>query len=64
MSETKFAPILPFEDSVLDGFQIYDAVKYTRDVDLAKDSDISSHSPNMIKYYSTLNSEPIKIGGD
>lgn len=64
MSEKKFAPILPFEDTVLDNFQIYNSVRYTRDVDLAQDSDISKHSPNMIKYYTTLTKEPIKIGGD
>lgn len=64
MSETKFAPILPFEDTVLDSFCIYNSVKYTRDVDLAPDSCIAQHSPNMIKYFTTQNTEQIKIGGD
>lgn len=64
MSETKFAPILPYEEGLQDNFQIYKAVKYTRDVDLTQDVELSRHSPNMIKYYTTLEQEPKKIGGD
>ena len=64
MSDTKFAPILPFEDTFKDGFIIYNQVVYTRDIALTEKEFIDNHSDNMIKYYSTVVQEPVKIGGD
>ena len=64
MGDPKYTPILPFEDSFKDGFVIYDQVVYTRDIALTEKEIIDNHSDNMIKYYYTNVSEPVKIGGD
>ena len=64
MSENKFTPILPFQDTMNDNFIIYDNVVYYRNKDLATDADVKIHNPNMIKYYTTAVIEPVKIGGD
>ena len=59
----KYTPILPFNDLAQDNFIIYNNVKYRRDVALTECGTMK-HNPNMIKYYTTQNVEPIKIGGD
>ncbi len=64
MDEKKYTPLLPFQDTIRDGFIIYDNVTYTRDIALTEKEIINNHSDSMIKYYSTTISEPIKIGGD
>ena len=38
-------------------------VKYVRDLALTE-CGLTMHNPNMIKYYSTQNAEPVKVGGD
>lgn len=64
MSDRKYTPILPFNDTMKDGFIIYNQVVYTRDIDLTEKEIIDNHSDNMIKYYTTNIQEPVKIGGD
>ena len=64
MSDTKYTPILPFEDTMKDGFVIYNQVVYTRDIALTEKEIIDNHSDNMIKYYTTVMHDPVKIGGD
>ncbi len=64
MSDTKYTPILPFEDTMKDGFVIYNQVVYTRDIALTEKEIIDNHSDNMIKYYTTVMQGPVKIGGD
>lgn len=64
MSENTFAPVSPFDDTNIEGFQIYDNVKYVRDIELIDESSIRQHSPYMIKYYTTVSNDAVKIGGD
>lgn len=64
MSEKQFTPILPFQDTMNDNFIIYDNTTYVRDIELAEDRFIMMHNPNMIKYYTTQDVKPVKIGGD
>ena len=59
----KYTPILPFNDLAQDNFIIYNNVTYRRDVALTE-CGIMKHNPNMIKYYTTQNVEPIRLGGD
>ena len=63
MSEKSYTPILPFEDFSASGFMIYDNMTYYRDIDLTDKKFTDNHSDCMIKYYSTVIGEPIKIGG-
>lgn len=65
MSEEKrYTPLLPFNDLMRDNFIIYDNMTYVRDLDLTCDVGIIMHNPNMIKYYTTMSAETVKIGGD
>lgn len=61
----KFTPILPFDSTGFDNFQIYTITTYTRDLEIAEPiNPIKLHNPNMIKYYRCEDVEPVKIGGD
>ena len=63
MDNSKYTPILPFNDLAKDNFIIYNSVKYVRDLALTE-CGLTMHNPNMIKYYTAQNTEPVKIGGD
>ena len=58
----KFTPVLPFNDCFKDSFLIYDNVTYRRDIAVTECGPMM-HNKNMIKYYTTVNVEPVKIGG-
>lgn len=62
--EKKYTPILPFDGTQMDNFQIYDNVKYTCKIDFQRENVISMKSGNMVKYYQCNNTEPVRIGGD
>ena len=62
-NEKEYTPILPFNDLAKDHFVIYNNVTYVRDLTLTECGPMK-HNPNMIKYYTTCNAEPIKLGGD
>ena len=59
----KYTPLLPFNDLAVDHFIIYDNVTYVRDLTITEFGQVM-HNPNMIKYYTTADVEPVKIGGD
>ena len=59
----KYTPILPFNDLAIDNYVIYDNVPYVRDLATTEFGQVM-HNPNMIKYYTTNDTEPVKIGGD
>ena len=61
--KSKYTPILPFNDLAVDNFVIYDNVTYVRDLATTEFGQVM-HNPNMIKYYTTCDTEPLKIGGD
>ncbi len=64
MSDKKYTPILPFEDSSFENYTTYNKINYVRDIDLTEKTFIDCHSDNLIKYYSTLTADAVKIGGD
>ena len=59
----KYTPILPFNDLAIDHYIIYDNVTYRRDLAITEFGQVM-HNPNMIKYYTTTDTEPLKLGGD
>ena len=61
--KAKYTPILPFNDLAVDHFIIYDNVTYIRDLTITEFGQVM-HNPNMIKYYTTADAKPVKIGGD
>lgn len=62
---TDYMPILPYDSTGFDNFQIYTIKTYTRDLEIAEPvNPLKLHNPNMIKYYRCENIEPVKIGGD
>lgn len=63
--DKKYSPLLPFDGTQMDNFQIYDNVKYTCKLDLRKENIITMHNENMVKYYECLADQaPVKIGGN
>jgi len=65
--EEKREPLLPFDSTVTDNFIIYSQspfVKYERNRSYLDESTIMMNNPNMVKYYTVNEEEPIKVGGD
>jgi len=64
-TDPKYTPILPFDSTGFDNFQIYTPTTYTRDLSIAEDDNpLKMHNPNMIKYFRCESVEPVKVGGD
>ncbi|MBO4782299.1 MAG: hypothetical protein IK014_00715 [Lachnospiraceae bacterium] len=62
----EYAPILPFDGSQTDKFEMYDNADYRFGIDMYKDEKpVKLHHNSMIKYYSCkMEDKPVRLGGD
>lgn len=61
---TKSAPMLPYDITYGETFQIYDAMAYVCDPILCNKEMVHKESGNIIKFYEYLQKDAIKIGGE
>lgn len=60
----QYAPLLPFNESLYERFQMYDNVSYVRDITLIDEDSLKLHQPSMIKYFRCDLGSAVPIGGD
>ena len=63
--DKKYAPVLPFDGTATDNFQVYDNMKYNCKIDQYQtESPIKMHHSTMVKYYTCKYEEkPVSLGG-
>lgn len=59
-----YSPILPFDITCGEHFQIYNNITYVQDKTLCGDEPIKMFSGNVLKFYTQRDIEPLKVGGD
>ena len=60
----EYTPILPYDVTLGEHFNIYDNSTYHKDINLCNKETIHKESGNVLKYFSCKITEPYKIGGD
>lgn len=60
----KKSPILPFDSTFGENFQIYGVTKYVRNLALCGDDCVRKESGNVVKYFRCDTTEAVPIGGD
>lgn len=63
--DKKYAPVLPFDGTEADNFEVYDKMTYNCKIDLYQsESPIKLHHSSMVKYYSCkYENKPVRLGG-
>lgn len=62
----EYTPILPFDATQTDNFEIYEKAEYKFSLDMYREEKpVKLHHNSMIKYYScNYEAKPVKLGGD
>lgn len=60
----QFSPLLPYDVTFGETLDMYDKMKYIRNVDVCNSAAIAMETGNVCKFFRCKSSNPIKLGGD